>query len=203
MSMEPKVSSFRAFYLPSPVLRFIISLSACMAWVGIVYPAEWRDPPVIEMDECIPVERSITKNPFSDAPHDFALVTKYQERGEQAAKTSDKTLYLVNGIFLHHARQSPVVYFTAVIIDITIEDQGLRRISHWVLADTKSDGKMNRALFREKQVSNSGEESIVSEVQGSEEEIAALQTYFERGDRNLNSKADGNLPENCDKEGTR
>jgi hypothetical protein len=181
-------------------LLFLLPLSACTLQSVVAHPAVWRNPPPIALQDCVPVERAIGKNPLSDAANDFALVTMYREKHGEPAKAPDNALYLVKGVLLDQEHQAQVVYFSALIVNVSRKDHELRRVSYWVLADTKSDGKLDKAIYREKMVTSSGDETVDFEAQATSEQIVILQAYYEDAIHKLNSKANSELPESCNPE---
>ena len=190
----------KADFSQSLALLLLLSLSACTLQSVVAHPEGWKDP-AIALQDCIPVERAIGKNPLSDAANDFALVTMYREKHGEPAKAPDNALYLVKGVLLDQEHQAQVVYFSALIVNVSREDHELRRVSNWVLADTKSDGKLDKAIYREKMVTSSGDETVDFEAQATSEQIAILQAYYEEAIRKFNSKANSELPESCNLEG--
>ena len=193
--MEPKVLRIKPkrFYLLS--LGILPLLLGCMTMGGIAHSIGWKDPPPIEMQDCIPVERAIGPNPFSDDPNNLALVTAYEEKESQA--TEKKEFLLVNGIFLDQVRHVQIVYFSAVVVNIGHRENDIGKASYWILVDTKSTGKVDKALYREKIVTNSGEESTIFEMEGTQEQIASLQNYYEHAVRTINAKAEREPPASC------
>ena len=168
-------------------------LTASAGWAAIAPAADWTDPPAIDMQDCIRVEKSLGRNPFSTAPNDIAQVTSYEEKRDEAVHPPDKALYLVNGILVDRDRQTEIVYFTALIVTIGRDDREVRRASYWVLADTDGDGRLDKGVLREKEISGTGDEALVTEAQATDEQLAVLQTYYEEASDNLSSKADSEV----------
>ena len=176
-------------------------LAALIICPGVAYPAEWTNPPEIDMQDCIPVKTSIVPNPLSAVPNDLVLVTSYEEKSD-TRKPPEKALYFLQSMLVDQEQQTELVYFTALVVSISTEDHGFRRLLNWVLVDTDDDGQVDQAAFRELEISSSGEKTIVSEAQATNEEMAVLQPYYEEMADNLNSKADSKIPENCNQQAT-
>ena len=193
--MKPKVLWIKDQWLLLLAIGILPLMLGCMTMGGVAHSTEWKDPPPIEMQDCIQVDRAIGPNPFSDDPNDLALVTAYEEKESQ--DTDKKAFLLVNGIFLDQVRRLQVVYFSAVVVNISHRENDIGKVSYWILADTKSKGRIDKALYREKVVTNSGAESTVSEVEGTKEQIARLQAYYERAVRMMSAKAESEQAENC------
>ena len=174
-------------------------LVALIVWRGVACAAEWPPPPEIDLQDCIKVERTMRPNPFSTEPNDLVLVTSYEEKND-SEKSPERALYLLRSMSVDQEHQTELVYFTALIVNISTEDHEVRRLAYWVLADTDDDGQVDQAAFRELEISSSGEKTIVSEVQATNEEMAALQPYYEEMAGNLDSKADSKTPENCNQQ---
>jgi hypothetical protein len=187
----------KLFLSLSVPLLLLLSLNTCTLQGVVAHPAGWTYPPEIELQDCVPVERAIGKNPVSGAANDFALVTVYQEKHGEPSKAPDNALYLVNGVLLDQERKAQVVYFSALVVNVSRDDHKLRRVSDWILADTRSDGKLDKAIYREKKITSSGDETIDFEVQATSEQIANLQAYYEKTIHKLNSRANNDLPESC------
>ena len=154
-------------------------MAALSGWTGsvsIAYPAEWKPPPVIDTQACIESERFLGQNPLSGSYTDSAFITEYVEPHENIKQNPDKILDLVNG-----------KYFTALIIRISRNDQNVRKVSLWILEDTKAEGKPDKAIYRETEVLVAGKETIVANLQATEEQIEALQVYYKKAVGKLSS----------------
>ncbi len=177
----------------------LAALSVWFIWCGAVHAAEWTDPPAINLEDCIRVNRFMGPNPYSSVPNDFALVTSYQENHPGAAQAPDTSFYLLNSVIVDQQGEKGVVYFSSLIVNVSRQnsDNGTRRVSFWILADTDGDGKLDKAVFRESEVSSSGEETRLSESVADEQQLAVLQAYYEDAAGRLASKADTEPSDTC------
>lgn len=175
----------------------LTALSIWFLWCGVVHAAEWTDPPAIKLEECIRVNRFMGPNPYSSVPNDFALVTSYQENHPGSAKAPDTSFYLLNSVLVDQQGQTGVVYFSSLIVNVSRPNDDARRVSFWVLADTDGNGKLDKAVFRESEISSNGEESRLSESVADVQQLATLQAYYEDAAGRLASKADTEPADTC------
>ncbi len=192
--MKRKALWIKTQWLSLLTLGILPLMLGCVTLDGVAHSTGWKAPP-IEMQDCIQLGRAIGPNPFSRDPNDLALVTTYEEMESPAA--DKKTLLMVNGILLDEVRHQQIVYFSALVLKISHREHDLSKVSSWILADTKADGIIDKALFQEKVVTDSGDESTVSEVEGTKGEIANLQIYYQKAVRMMNAKARSKPPESC------
>ena len=138
-------------------IGLLTTLSVWAVWAGIAHSAGWTDPPAIDMQECVQAHRFMGPNPYSAVPNDFALVTSYQETRADSTKTPDKAFYLLNSVLVDQQHQTGVVYFSSLIVNLSRGgEEHARQVWFWILADTDGDGKLDRAVFRETELSSSG-----------------------------------------------
>jgi hypothetical protein len=176
---------------------FLTALSIWYIWCGAAHAAGWTDPPAINLEDCIRVNRFMGPNPYSSVPNDFALVTSYQESHPVSGKAAETSFYLLNSVVVDQQGQTGVVYFSSLIVNVSRPDNDTRRVSFWVLADTDGDGKLDKAVFRESEVSSSGEETRLSESVADEQQLAVLQAYYEDAAGRLASKAESEPSDTC------
>ena len=182
-------------------LRFVVAVFVWVGWALPALAADWPDPPVMDMQECVQVQRFMGPNPYSSVPNDFSLVTAYQENGPGSAQAPEKAFYLLNSVLVDQQHETGVVYFSSLIVNIARTDHDTRRVSFWMLADTDGDGKLDKAVYRETETAGPGEEKTVSEAQATDDQLAVLQRYYDQASSKLNAKAeDREEPETCDRQ---
>jgi hypothetical protein len=175
----------------------LTALCIWLVWCGVVHAAEWTDPPAMDLEDCIRVNRFMGPNPYSSVPNDFALVTSYQENHNGSATAPDTSYYLLNSVLVDQQGRTGVVYFSSLIVNVSRPDDDARRVSFWVMADTNGDGRLDKAVFRESEVSSSGEETPLSESIADERRLTVLQAYYEDAAGRLASKADTEPSDTC------
>ena len=166
-----------------------------------------RDPPAIDLQNCIQVKNAIGPNPNSPVPNDFLVVTKYEEKSDETGVMKEGlkpgralNMYLVISALVSPENPAVGIAHGAVLevkISILDANSSMETVRRWILSDENGDGTIDHADFRE-DVAVEGKGKISSnKMNFPDNRLQELQTYFEKAVLALKSRTKEGLGEGC------
>jgi hypothetical protein len=165
-----------------------------------------KDLPPIALENCIEVQKLLGRNPFSRIPNDYLLLTKYEEKSEEAGGVNKGlipgralNIYLLRGVLLSKNHAIAIVHDSVLIVKVSTirADTSGETVREWILIDSNGDRNIDTGIFRET-VPGKGKSPIVSnEVAIPKDRLRKLQTYYEKAARTLDARAAKGFREGC------
>lgn len=162
---------------------------------------EWQNLPPIALEDCVMVDKVLAPNPLSGVENDFWMVLKYEEKDQSSGETGvmnngrSLNLYLVTGLAVLLEENLGLPYYQFLIVTFT--DGFSETVHQWLLSDTDNDGRLDTAKFEATLLGSDGEAIQTKKVEIPVDEIQQFQDYFERANRELNSKAENGTANQC------
>lgn len=193
------------------IVTMLIALPGCSLWGSM--PAkddssgtfQAKDLPPLLLNQCVAVQKVVSKNPFSPAPNDFFLLTRYEENSVTAAQNEiplrgkKLNIYGIQGFFITEVPSVGIVSNTALIVEISDTDDASSQetLQKWIIVDDNGDLKIDRAFFKET-VSGKGEKPVGShKAEFSRDRLAELQKYYDKANVSLAAGAAKKPFEQC------
>jgi hypothetical protein len=165
-----------------------------------------KDLPPIALENCIEVQKLLTRNPFSRIPNDYLLVTKYEEKSEDAGGINKGlipgralNIYLLRGVLLSKNHAIGIVHDSVLIVKISTvrADASGETVREWILIDSNGDRHIDKGIFRET-VQRKGKSPIgLNEVAIPKDRLQRLQAYYEKAAMTLDARAAEGFREGC------
>jgi hypothetical protein len=165
-----------------------------------------KDLPPIALENCLEVQKLMGRNPFSSVPNDYLLVTKYEEKSEEAGGINKGlipgralNIYLLRGLLVSKNHAVAIVHDSVLIVKVstTTADTSGETDREWILIDSNGDRNIDRGIFRET-VRGKGKSPIGSnEVAIPKDHLQKLQAYYERAAMTLDARAAEGFREGC------
>jgi hypothetical protein len=165
-----------------------------------------KELPPIVLERCINVQKFIGRNPFSPMPNEYLLVTKYEEKPEEAGAVKESftpgralNIYLVHGLRVLKNLGTGIVHGTVLIVKVITTDvkSSCETVREWIFIDEDGDRNVDRGVFRET-VREEGKGPIGwKETEFPPDRLNELQAYYEMTTMTLTSKAESGPTERC------
>lgn len=163
---------------------------------------DWQKLPPIALEDCVVVDKVLAPNPLSSSDNDFWMVLKYEERDQSAGKAGMNTgkslnMYLVTGLAVLAEENVGLPYYQFLIVTFTDGDDSSASVQQWLLSDADNDGRLDNAKFERVTLGSEGETSQTEKVEIPVDQVQLFQDYFEKANRELNSKAENEDASQC------
>ncbi|PKN65702.1 MAG: hypothetical protein CVU57_09060 [Deltaproteobacteria bacterium HGW-Deltaproteobacteria-15] len=189
--------------IPSAILILLMGSIMVFIWNNAALAeGDWQKLPPIALEDCIGVDKVLAPNPLSSSDNDFWMVLKYEERDQSAGEAGMNTgkslnLYLVTGLAVLAEENVGLPYYRFLIVTFRDGDDSSASVQQWLLSDADNDGRLDNAKFERVTLGSEGETGQTEKMEIPVDQVQLFQDYFEKANRELNSKAENEDASQC------
>ena len=172
------------------------ALIVALLWSSAAHPAEWPDPPPVDIDACAVVNQKVTPNPTAPTPDSYVLVTRYAADLGLPAPGTTRPPKLTTGLIdtLGVSPQTGVGRTCSLVVSAPADDRS--GSYQGALVDVNGDGRVDRAQVFALEQDEFGRLTLgVSDAP--EDRRDALQGYFDDVAEQLLAAAGREIPDVC------